>query len=91
MNEVIRFAKAHYYQPLMDYIDTILTKRELEQQLRSESEELEAMAVSLLTIAAQYNYTPAINKLIDYNKKQININDGLFEQRYKIRLDENDI
>ncbi|EKO3791285.1 sel1 repeat family protein [Vibrio metschnikovii] len=84
LNEVIRFAKAHYYQPLMDYIDTILTKKELRAQLRSESEELEAMAVSLLTIAAQYNYTPAINKLIDYNKKQININDGLFEQGIKL-------
>ncbi|EKO3791284.1 sel1 repeat family protein [Vibrio metschnikovii] len=63
LNEVIRFAKAHYYQPLMDYIDTILIRPQGSNKYQSKTPEQYDLAVQLLTIASNNNYIPAINWL----------------------------
>ncbi|WP_258306893.1 sel1 repeat family protein [Vibrio sp. 11986-1-5] len=76
LNEVIRFAKAHYYQPLMDYIDTILIRPQGSNKYQSKTPEQYDLAVQLLTIASNNNYIPAINWLE-------NISDG--DDRNKLR------
>ncbi|MGT0150353.1 hypothetical protein ACT691_16585 [Vibrio metschnikovii] len=63
LNEVIRFAKAHYYQPLMDYIDTILIRPQGSNKHQSKTPEQYDLAVQLLTIASNNNYIPR-NKLV---------------------------
>ena len=80
LNEVIRFAKAHYYQPLMDYIDTILTKETPSSQLKSKNKELEDFAIKLLTVAANDNYIPAVTKIIEYKIRSIDKDDILFDR-----------
>ncbi|EPZ5422417.1 sel1 repeat family protein [Vibrio parahaemolyticus] len=62
IREVIRFAEAHYYQPLMDYVGTILYRPE--KDYISDTSEQRALAVNLLTIASNNNYIPAIERLI---------------------------
>ncbi|PXA68981.1 hypothetical protein [Vibrio sp. 11986-1-5] len=79
LNELIRFAKAHYYQPLMDYIDTILTKETPSSQLKSKNKELEDFAIKLLTVAANNNYIPAVTKIIEYKIRSIDKDDVLFD------------
>ncbi|EGU30199.1 hypothetical protein, partial [Vibrio scophthalmi] len=79
VNEVIRFAEEYYYQPLMDYVETILVKETPSSQLKAESEELELLSVNLLTIAANHNYIPAIKMLIEYNYEKIDKHDPIFE------------
>ncbi|WP_434996539.1 hypothetical protein ACRZ5S_07535 [Vibrio scophthalmi] len=80
VNEVIRFAEEYYYQPLMDYVETILVKETPSSQLKAESEELELLSVNLLTIAANHNYIPAINKLLEFEKTKIEPTNPLFKQ-----------
>ncbi|EGU31555.1 hypothetical protein [Vibrio scophthalmi] len=84
LKEVIRFAEGYYYQPLVDYVKTILVKEKGSYQLKSESKELESTAISLLTIAANHNYIPAIKKLIEYNYQNIEKTDQLF--KHGVRL-----
>ncbi|WP_139299864.1 sel1 repeat family protein [Vibrio injensis] len=80
LNEVIRFAKAHYYQPLMDYIDTILILPQGSNKYQSKTPEQNQLALELLTIAANHNYTPAINKLIQIKRSYIKKNNDLIQQ-----------
>ncbi|EJG1086794.1 sel1 repeat family protein [Vibrio parahaemolyticus] len=63
IHEIIRFAEAHYYQPLMDYVGTILYYSEETQKDVSNSQKQHELAIQLLTIASNNNYIPAINKL----------------------------
>ncbi|EJG0960642.1 sel1 repeat family protein [Vibrio parahaemolyticus] len=63
IHEIIRFAEAHYYQPLMDYVGTILYYSEEAQKDVSNSQEQHELAIQLLSIASNYNYIPAIEKL----------------------------
>ena len=80
LNELIRFAKAHYYQPLMDYIDTILILPQGSNKYQSKTPEQNQLALELLTIAANHNYTPAINKLIQIKRSYIKKNNDLIQQ-----------
>ncbi|MBY8314174.1 sel1 repeat family protein [Vibrio fluvialis] len=63
VQEVIRFSQAHYYQPLMDYVNTILIYSPSKNKSESKTVEQHQLAIDLLTIAANNNYIPAINKL----------------------------
>ncbi len=63
IQEVIRFSKKHYYQPLMDYVNTILTRPQGKFKYEAKTAEQYQLAIDLLTIAANNNYIPAINKL----------------------------
>ena len=80
IKEVIRFAENHYYQPLVDYVKTILVKDKDSNQLKSESKKLEFTAINLLTIAANNNYMPAIKMLVKYNADNIKKTDPLFDK-----------
>ncbi len=63
IQEVIRFSQAHYYQPLMDYVNTILIYSPSKGKSESKTVEQYQLAIDLLTIAANNNYIPTINKL----------------------------
>ncbi|MDE1241377.1 sel1 repeat family protein [Vibrio aestuarianus] len=63
IQEVIRFSQAHYYQPLMDYVNTILIYSPSKNKSESKTVEQYQLAIDLLTIAANNNYIPAIYKL----------------------------
>ncbi|MDF5022316.1 sel1 repeat family protein [Vibrio parahaemolyticus] len=63
IQEITRFAEAHYYQPLMDYVGTILFYSKEENKDISNTQEQRELAIKLLTIASNNNYIPAIYKL----------------------------
>ncbi|MBD1564811.1 tetratricopeptide repeat protein [Vibrio sp. S12_S33] len=63
IQEVIRFSQAHYYQPLMDYVNTILIYSPSKGKSEAKTPEQYQLAIDLLTVAANNNYIPAINKL----------------------------
>ncbi|EJE8676153.1 sel1 repeat family protein [Vibrio parahaemolyticus] len=69
IHEIIRFAEAHYYQPLMDYVDTILYYSKETKRKMSNSKEQYDLAIQLLTIASNNNYIPAIESLINIAPK----------------------
>ncbi|ELU8562367.1 sel1 repeat family protein [Vibrio parahaemolyticus] len=71
IQEVIRFAEGHYYQPLMDYVDTILFYSRKEKRDISNTQEQHDLAVQLLTIASNNNYIPAIYKLYFSTKEEV--------------------
>ncbi|MCG6229592.1 sel1 repeat family protein, partial [Vibrio furnissii] len=58
-----RFSQAHYYQPLMDYVNTILIYSPSKNKSEAKTVEQYQLAIDLLTIAANNNYIPAIYKL----------------------------
>lgn len=66
IREIIRFSEAHYYQPLMDYVSTILYRPDFDYI--SDSPELFSLAKKLLTIASNYNYIPATERLIHLDR-----------------------
>ncbi|ELH0898781.1 tryptophanase [Vibrio cholerae] len=66
IQEVIRFSKNHYYQPLMDYVNTILIYSPSKNKSESKTAEQYQLAIDLLTIAANNNYIPAVNDLAYY-------------------------
>ncbi|MGF1910110.1 hypothetical protein L4C38_11750 [Vibrio kasasachensis] len=78
IKEIIRFAEGHYYQPMMDYVRPLFEKVGKHRQLTAKTPELEKMSIDLLTIAANHNYIPAINFLIEYNRQTITTDDPLF-------------
>ncbi|MDG2640679.1 sel1 repeat family protein [Vibrio parahaemolyticus] len=63
IQEIIRFSEAHYYQPLMDYVETILYYSKEAQKDVSNTQEQYDLAIQLLTVASNNNYIPAINQL----------------------------
>lgn len=69
IQEVIRFSQAHYYQPLMDYVNTILIYSPSKGKSESKTVEQYQLAIDLLTIAANNNYIPAVNDLAYYLKE----------------------
>ncbi|MDE1266216.1 sel1 repeat family protein, partial [Vibrio aestuarianus] len=69
IQEVIRFAQAHYYQPLMDYVNTILVRPQGKDKYEAKTPEQYQLAIDLLTIAANNNYIPAINDLAFFLKE----------------------
>jgi hypothetical protein len=64
INEIIRFSEAHYYAPLMDYIDTILFYDRDKERFNAKNKNVYNMALQLLTIAANNNYIPAMKKIV---------------------------
>ncbi|EJB8444887.1 sel1 repeat family protein [Vibrio parahaemolyticus] len=82
IQEIIRFAEAHYYQPLMDYVGTILFYSKEENKDISNTQEQHELAIKLLTIASNNNYIPAIYKLYfattNKDKKDELINKSFF-------------
>ncbi|RNE57417.1 tetratricopeptide repeat protein [Vibrio cholerae] len=66
IQEVIRFSQNHYYQPLMDYVNTILIYSPSKNKSESKTAEQYQLAIDLLTIAANNNYIPAVNDLAYY-------------------------
>ncbi|HFI9399411.1 TPA: sel1 repeat family protein [Vibrio parahaemolyticus] len=71
IQEIIRFSEAHYYQPLMDYVETILYYSKEAQKDVSNTQEQYDLAVQLLTIASNNSYIPAIESLINVNSKLV--------------------
>ncbi|EKO3994012.1 sel1 repeat family protein [Vibrio fluvialis] len=69
IQEVIRFSQAHYYQPLMDYVNAILIYSPSNGKSESKTVEQYQLAIDLLTIAANNNYIPAVNDLAYYLKE----------------------
>ena len=80
LKEVIRFAEGYYYQPLMDYIKTLVVKEKDWLNHIAIDRTLQPMVLDLLTIAANHNYTPAINMLINMKYKTIMPDDDLFKK-----------
>ncbi|EIO4563424.1 sel1 repeat family protein [Vibrio parahaemolyticus] len=71
IREIIRFSEAHYYQPLMDYVSTILYYSKEAKRDVSNTQEQHDLAVQLLTIASNNNYIPAIESLINVDSKLV--------------------
>ncbi|MDE1241379.1 sel1 repeat family protein [Vibrio aestuarianus] len=69
IQEVIRFSQAHYYQPLMDYVNTILIYSPSKGKSEAKTPEQYQLAIDLLTVAANNNYIPAINDLAFFLKE----------------------
>ncbi|EKO3497879.1 sel1 repeat family protein [Vibrio fluvialis] len=69
IQEVIRFSQSYYYQPLMDYVNTILIYSPSKGKSESKTVEQYQLAIDLLTIAANNNYIPAVNDLAYYLKE----------------------
>ncbi|MDE1231743.1 sel1 repeat family protein [Vibrio aestuarianus] len=65
IQEVIRFAQAHYYQPLMDYVNTILVRPQGKDKYEAKTPEQYQLAIQLLTIAANNNYIPALKRRLE--------------------------
>ena len=81
IKEIIRFAQAHYYQPLMDYVDLIMPIPEYGQPFKGITPEHHTLAIDLLTIAANHNYLPAIETLIAI-KKDSWVTGSWLDQKY---------
>ncbi|MGO2497470.1 MAG: tetratricopeptide repeat protein [Vibrio litoralis] len=71
LKEVIRFAENHYYQPLMDYVDSLLTFDRKKNMYVFSSKKLEDLVVQLLIIGVNNNYLPATEQLIRLTKADI--------------------
>ncbi|WBA16613.1 sel1 repeat family protein [Salinivibrio proteolyticus] len=78
IKEVIRFAEAHYYKPLMDYIDSL--QKQTNDGVVFRSENLEKIAFDLLKVASNNNYIPAMGTVMYYEEN----NDELFERMKKV-------
>ncbi|RNE58235.1 tetratricopeptide repeat protein [Vibrio cholerae] len=77
IQEVIRFSQNHYYQPLMDYVNTILTRPQGKFKYEAKTPELYQLAIQLLTVAANNNYIPAIEFLVRQDS-DLKSNDDLY-------------
>ncbi|MGF1910109.1 hypothetical protein L4C38_11745 [Vibrio kasasachensis] len=84
IKEIIRFAEGHYYRPMMDYVHSLFEAKGKSRQLTGKTPELEKMSIDLLTIAANYNYIPAITFLIEYRQDAISKDDPLFDRGIKL-------
>ncbi|WP_161987203.1 hypothetical protein [Vibrio panuliri] len=80
IKEIIRLAEGHYYKPMMDYVESIFHRDRRHDRLIGNTPELEKLGVELMTIAANHNYIPAINFLIEYQWETIDANDPLFNK-----------
>ncbi|WP_225623986.1 hypothetical protein [Vibrio panuliri] len=80
IKEIIRLAEGHYYKPMMDYVESIFHRDRRHDRLIGNTPELEKLGVELMTIAANHNYIPAINFLIEYQWETIDANDPLFNR-----------
>ncbi|ENM5852845.1 sel1 repeat family protein [Vibrio mimicus] len=76
IQEVIRFSQAHYYQPLMDYVNTILTRPQGKDKYEARTTEQYNLAIDLLTIASNNNYIPAIKRLLE-----VDLDEEIFTKR----------
>ena len=84
LKEVIRFAENHYYQPLMDYVDTLLTRPQGELKFVAKTQGLYKLALELLSVASNNNYIPAINWLVALKKENLTKDDPLYTELYKL-------
>lgn len=66
IKEVIRFAEAHYYKPMMDYLYTL--KKPGHRGLEFRSEKLKKFGMELYRVASNNYYTPAIGNLMVHEK-----------------------
>jgi hypothetical protein len=64
IKEVIRFAEAHYYKPLMDYLHTL--KKPSRRGLEFRTEEFRELGLDLYRVASNNYYIPAMSILIAY-------------------------
>ncbi len=85
------FAEGHYYQPLMDYVDTILSRtyekgKGYSEKYKSKTPEQYQLGLDLLQIAANHNYIPAVKELlgIEYRNGEIKKNNPLFLKGKKL-------
>ncbi|OOE95687.1 hypothetical protein BZG78_14870 [Salinivibrio sp. MA351] len=71
IKEVIRFAEAHYYKPMMDYLYTL--KKPGHRGLEFRSEKLKNFGMDLYRVASNNYYTPAIGNLMvhETNNKEL--------------------
>ncbi|BEI25144.1 sel1 repeat family protein [Vibrio fluvialis] len=76
IQEVIRFSQSHYYQPLMDYVNTILTRPQGKDKYEARTTEQYNLAIDLLTIASNNNYIPAIKRLLE-----VDLDEEIFTKR----------
>ncbi|GLT14657.1 tryptophanase [Vibrio algivorus] len=84
LKEVIRFAENHYYQPLMDYVDTILTFDRNKNEYVFSSKKLEKLVVQLLTVGVNNNYIPTVELLVALNRSDLNEDDALYQKLNKL-------
>ncbi|OOF23019.1 hypothetical protein BZJ19_13995 [Salinivibrio proteolyticus] len=66
IKEVIRFSEAHYYKPLIDYIDSL--QKQTNDGVVFRSEKLEKLAFYLLKVASNNNYIPAMGAVMYYER-----------------------
>jgi hypothetical protein len=67
IKEVIRFAESNYYQPLIDYTNSLM-KPNSEQRLDFPSKSLRNLALNLYSVASNNYYIPAMGMLAFYEK-----------------------
>ncbi|MBD1564812.1 sel1 repeat family protein [Vibrio sp. S12_S33] len=79
IQEVIRFSQAHYYQPLMDYVNTILVRPQGKDKYEAKTPEQYELAINLLTIASNNNYIPALKRRLEVDVDEEKFNQ-LMEQ-----------
>ena len=79
IQEVIRFSQAHYYQPLMDYVNTILVRPQGKDKYEAKTQEQYELAINLLTIASNNNYIPALKRRLEVDVDEEKFNQ-LMEQ-----------
>lgn len=79
IQEVIRFSQAHYYQPLMDYVNTILIRPQGKVKYEAKTPEQYELAINLLTIASNNNYIPALKRRLEVDVDEEKFNQ-LMEQ-----------
>ncbi|OOF23020.1 hypothetical protein BZJ19_14000 [Salinivibrio proteolyticus] len=78
IKEVIRFAEAHYYKPLMDYTDSL--QMQTNNGFVFRSKELEKLAFDLFKVASNNNYIPAMGTVMYYDED----NRELYERMKKV-------
>ncbi|OOF23014.1 hypothetical protein BZJ19_13970 [Salinivibrio proteolyticus] len=77
IKEVIRFAEAHYYKPMMDYTSSL--RKQTRKGRVFSTEKLKSLSLELFRIASNNYYIPAMSKLVYYERD----NTALFDRLKK--------
>lgn len=84
IKEVIRFAENHYYQPLMDYVHTLLKKKRPSDPYYSDTPKQLELAKELINIMVNNNYIPAINDYLYLNEGKLNKKDKIYNKLFSV-------
>ncbi|MFH0256628.1 tetratricopeptide repeat protein [Vibrio rumoiensis] len=84
IKEVIRFAENHYYQPLMDYVHTLLKKKRPSAPYYSDTPKQLGLAKKLINIMVNNNYIPAINDYLYLNEGKLNKKDKIYNKLFSL-------